>query len=213
MKLKVDSKKQFLGRMARKHKVSITGYPLSYYKDDKWIYLTQCGLMFGSDARKKALLKDIRKQKDFVKIDIKNDFAILITKQPLFTEPFWSPHIIRPSPVIINWKENKHTWHMASFEKKYLMDIFNLAKKNLGAKMLQLQQEKISNISIVHVLPKITKRQKMALDIAINNGYYAYPKKVKLEQLAKIMGISYSTYQQHLKKAEGALLPEVYKEL
>ncbi len=61
LKLKVESKNQFLGKLAIKHKVSITGYPLSYYKDDKWLYLVSCGLMFGEEKNKKAFLKDLKK--------------------------------------------------------------------------------------------------------------------------------------------------------
>ncbi len=213
MKLKVESKNQFLGRMAMKHKVSMTGYPLSYYKDEKWIYLIQCGFMFGKEKNKKRLMSDAKKQPELVKLELKNDFGILITKQPIFTEPIWDPRIIRPSPTIINWKEKKHTWELASFDKKILMKVYALAKKFLGAKMLKLKQEKISNISIVRILPKLTKKQKQALEIAINNGYYDYPKKIKMEKLAKIMGVSYSTYQAHLKKAEGKIMPSVYKEL
>ena len=213
MKLKVESRNQFLGRLAIKHKVSMTGYPLSYYKDDKWIYLIQCGFLFGKEKNKKALIKDAKKQQELVKVELKNDFAVFITKQPLFTEPFWNPQIIRPSPTIINWKEKKHIWELASFDKKLLQKVYQFAKKFLGAEMLKLKQEKITNISIVKIMPKLTKKQKQALEIAINNGYYDYPKKIKMEKLAKIMKVSYSTYQAHLKKAEGAILPEVYKEL
>ncbi len=213
MKLKLDSKPQFLGRMAIKHKVSMTGYPLSYYKDDKWLYLITCGFMFGKEENKKELVKDAKKQPELVKLEIKNDFAILITKQPLFTEPVYDPRIIRPTPVIINCNEKKHTWNLASFERELLMKVFGFAKKFLNAELMKLKDEKISNISITHLLPELTSKQKEALGIAINNGYYDYPKKVKMEKLAEMMGVSYSTYQQHLKKAEGAIMPAVYKEL
>ncbi|MDP7115620.1 MAG: hypothetical protein QF632_04890 [Candidatus Woesearchaeota archaeon] len=47
MKLELDSKKQFIGRMALKHKVSVVGQILSYYKDSKKVYLIACGFMFG----------------------------------------------------------------------------------------------------------------------------------------------------------------------
>ena len=213
MKLKVDSGKQFLGRMAIKHKVSMIGYPLSYYKDEKWLYLVACGIMFGPEKNKKELIKDIKKQPELIQLEVKNDFSILITKQPLFTEPLNDPQIIRPSPVIINHKEKKHTYTLASFDKTRLQKVFTFSKKFLGAEMLKLQQEKISNISITRLLPDLTKKQKHALEIAINNGYYDYPKKIKMEKLAKIMKVSYSTYQAHLKKAEGKILPSVYKEL
>ena len=213
MKLKLESKNQFLGRLAIKHKVSMTGYPLSYYKDKKWLYLIACGLMFGKEKNKKALIKDMNKQPELVKLETKNDFVIAITKQPLFTEPVNDPRIIRPAPVVINYKEKKHTWHLASFDKKVLTKVYTFAKKHLGAQLLKLKEERISNISITKLLPELTKKQKRALEIAINNGYYDYPKKVNMEKLAKIMGVSYSTYQAHLKKAEGQIIPSVYKEL
>ncbi|MBI4450422.1 helix-turn-helix domain-containing protein [Candidatus Woesearchaeota archaeon] len=213
MKLKLESKGQFLGRMAIKHKVSLTGYPLSYYKDKKWIYLVAAGFMFGKEGNKKAMVQDIRRQAEFVDMDVKNDFVVIVTKQPLFTEPVYDPRIIRPFPVVINHREGKHTWHLASFDKGPLMRVYSFAKKHLGAELLKLQQEKLSNITITKFLPELTKKQKTALEFAIHNGYYDYPKKVKMEKLAEIMGLSYSTYQAHLKKAEGKLIPSVYREL
>ena len=131
----------------------------------------------------------------------------------MFAEPVYNPRIIRPSPVIINHKERMHTWDLACFDKKLLMEVYNFAKKYLGLKMIYCKQEKLTNISVMNLMPKITKKQKRALEIAINNGYYDYPKKITLPELAKIMKVSYSTYQQHLKRAEGQILPVVYKEL
>ena len=51
------------------------------------------------------------------------------------------------------------------------------------------------------------------MQIAINSGYYDYPKKITLPELAEKMQISYSTFQAHLKKAEGRIFPSVLKEL
>ncbi|MBW2989140.1 helix-turn-helix domain-containing protein [Candidatus Woesearchaeota archaeon] len=213
MKLKVESKNQFLGRLAIKHKVSMTGYPLSYYKDEKWIYLITCGFMFGEEKNKKRLVKDAKKQPELVKLEMRDDFAVLVTKQPLFTEPVWNPKIIRPSPTIINCKEKMHTWELASFDRKILGDVLKFAEKHLGARLLKLRNENISNISITRLLPELSAKQKIAMEIAINNGYYSYPKKINMEKLAKIMGVSYSTYQQHLKTAESKIIPSIYEEL
>ena len=213
LKLKVDSKKQFLGRMALKHNVSMTGYPLSYYKDDKSLYVILCGFMFGKEKNKKELVKDLKKQPELVKLEFKNDFAVIITKQPIFTEPVWDARIIRLSPHIINHKEKKHTWDLASFDRTKLEQVLAFAKKYLNAEILKFKEEKISNITITRLLPELTKKQKQALEIAINNGYYDYPKKVTMEKLAEIMGVSYSTYQQHLKTTESKIIPSIYKEL
>jgi predicted DNA binding protein len=55
--------------------------------------------------------------------------------------------------------------------------------------------------------PELTDKQKTAIELAIKNGYYEYPRKIELKKLAKIMKVSYSTYQAHLRKAEKSLIP------
>jgi len=213
--LKLPSGNQFMGRMAIKHQVSLTGYPLSYYKkkdDKKFLYLIAAGFMFGEEKNKRRLIKDIKNQNELVNIEINGDFIIVITKQPIFTEPAYNQQIIRPNPIIIN-KNGHHIWDLASFEKKALINVLDFAEKYLNAKIIKFKEEKINNISFTKLLPELTKKQKDALENAINNGYYEYPKKVKMEALAKEMGISYSTYQAHLKKAEGKILPALYKGL
>ncbi len=206
LRLRLTSENQFMGKMAVKHKVSITGYPLSYYKDKKHLYLISAGFIFGENSNKKSLLSDLKKQPEHVESEINGDFIIITTRQPLYSEPVYNPKIIRPNPVIIN-KEGFHIWDLASFDRKTLEDILNFVEKNLNAKILSFRQEKISNISFTKIMPELTENQKRALEIAINEGYYDYPKKITLPSLAKKMKISYSTYQAHLKKAEGKVFP------
>ena len=212
LKLKLDSSKQFMGRLAIKHKVSMTGYPLSYYKDKNHLYVISAGLIFGEEKNKKAAIKEFKKSKETIKFEQDGNFMINITKQPLFTEPVYNPKIIRPNPVIIN-KNGYHIWDLASFNRKILTQVLDFTEKHLGAKVLKFRQEKISNISFTTLLPGLTDNQKKAMEIAINQGYYEYPKKIKMEALAKKMKISYSTFQAHLKKAESKLLPHIYEEL
>ena len=201
-----------MGRLAIKHKVSMTGYPLSYYKDKNHLYVISAGFIFGEEKNKKAAIKEFKKSKETVRFEQEGNFIINITKQPLFTEPVYDPEIIRPNPVIIN-KTGYHIWDLASFDRKILEQVLDFSEKYLGAKVLKFREEKISNISFTSLLPELTDNQKKAMEIAINQGYYNYPKKIKMEKLAKLMGISYSTFQAHLKKAEGKLLPSIYEEL
>lgn len=210
MKLKLDSSKQFMGKMAVKYGVSMTGYPLSYWKDKKWIYLIAAGFLFGEEKNKRALIRGIQKEPESIRVEMNKDFGIFVNKQPLFSEPVYDPQIIRYAPVVIN-KEGYHLWFLASFDRKRLEKVLAFAEKYLGAEVLKFREEKLTNISFTRVLPDLTDLQKKALEIAINNGYYQYPKKIKMEALAKKMGVSYSTYQAHLKKAEGRILPEVYR--
>jgi len=92
------------------------------------------------------------------------------------------------------------------------MKIFKLTKKTLNAEMIKINKEKITNISFTTTLPELTKKQKQAFEVAMHNGYYEYPRTVELKQLAKIMKVSYSTYQEHLRKAESKIIPNFYRE-
>ena len=212
LKLKLDSSKQTIGKLAIKHKLSMTGYPLSYWKDKQWIYLISAGFVFGEEKDKKALIKDLGKVSEVVNFERSGDFFINVTKQPPFTEPVYNPEIIRPNPVIIN-KDGYHIWDLASFNRKVLEKVLKFAEKYLGAKIVSFREEKISNINFTKLLPELTNNQKRAMEIALKEGYYNYPKSIKMETLAKKMNISYSTYQAHLKKAESKILPEIFKEL
>lgn len=212
LKLKLDSSKQTIGKLAIKHKLSMTGYPLSYWKDKQWLYLISAGFIFGEEKDKKELLRGISKVPEVVNFERSGDFFVNVTKQPLFTEPVYNPEIIRPNPVVIN-KEGYHIWDLASFNRKVLEEVLKFAEKYLGAKILSFREEKISNINFTKLLPELTNNQKKAMEIALKEGYYNYPKKIKMETLAKKMNISYSTYQAHLKKAESKILPEIFKEL
>lgn len=212
LKLKLDSSKQLLGSLAIKHKVSVTGYPLSYWVHEKNLYLKSAGFMFGEEKNKKAFLKDLKKNKEIKEIEISGDLIINVSRQPLFTEPVYNPEIIRPNPVIIN-KEGFHIWDLASFNRKILEKVLRFAEEKLGARIISFKQEKIENIQFTKMLPNFTNNQRQALEIAINNGYYDYPKKIKMQELAKKMKISYSTFQAHLKKAEGKIIPSIFKDL
>ena len=211
LKLKLDASKQLMGSLAMKYNVSMTGYPLSYYKDKKFLYLVSAGLILGDEEDKKQVLRELKKNPEILEYEAEGDFIINISKQPLFTEPVYNPRIIRPEPVIISPK-GYHIWTLASFDRKLLEKVIDFTEKKLGAKILKFKQEKISNISFTKLLPDLTDNQKKAMEIAISHGYYDYPKKINMEALAKMMNISYSTYQAHLKKAESKLIPHIYEE-
>jgi predicted DNA binding protein len=212
LKLLLDPGKQLLGSFAIKHNVSMLGYPLSYYTDKDSLYLIVAGTIFGEKKNKRAFVNDGKRSSDIPHIEFSDDFGVAVLKQPLFSEAFYHPEIIYLKPVVIRG-DGYHAWHLASFNRKVLENVLKFAEKHIGGKLLSFRKEKIANMSFTRVLPGLTGNQKRAMEIAINGGYYDYPKKVKMEKLAAKMGISYSTYQAHLKKAEGKILPEIYKEL
>lgn len=213
VKIEVPSQTQFLGRMAIKHQISMIGYPLSYYREKESLALNLCGMIFGEEKNKDLFIKDLRTQNELVNIQRQNDFSILTLHQPLASEILWNPKILRPNPTIINSHEKLHIWELVSFERDVLESVVTYSREKLGGRLIKFCKREAVHMSVLNMLPKLSSQQKRAMEIAIQNGYYSYPKKSKMQDLAKIMGISYSTYQQHLKVAESKLLPALYARL
>lgn len=210
LKLKLNYEKFFLGNLAVKHRVDIIGYPLSYYKDKNYLYLTTAGFMIGDEKNKKELLRDIKKRKELVNLEQNGDFIINVTRQPLSAEIVYNPKLIKPCPDFIS-KEGYHIWEFGSWTKEPLMKIIKFTRKYHEAKILKLKQEKLKDITFSTILPNLSDKQKQALELAVKEGYYDYPRKINVHELAKLMKVSYATFQEHLRKAEGKIIPTYSK--
>jgi len=73
--------------------------------------------------------------------------------------------------------------------------------------MLFIKNKKVNNISIAQIHPELTSKQKQAINLAIEEGYYSIPRKIDVKDLAKKSNLAFSTYQTHLRKAESKLIP------
>jgi predicted DNA binding protein len=58
----------------------------------------------------------------------------------------------------------------------------------------------------------LTEKQTDALRKAISFGYYSWPRQATLEELAKESSLSRRAYQEHLRKAESKIIPDLLKE-
>lgn len=212
LKTKMDYKGSPLGKIAVQFGVDITGYPLSYYKDKQGLHMIGAGFFLGNEQIKKKVIRYLKKSNELLHVESRGNFIIGDFLQPLSMEPIYDPRIIRTNPSLLS-KDGYVIWELASWEKPVIMRVYNIVKKKQNAKILSLKKTRVNNIRVAGVLPKITDKQKRALGLAIAEGYYDYPKKTGLVALSKKMGLSYSTFQAHLKKAEGKLLVSAYKTL
>ena len=214
IKLKLDHRGMVFGRLAIKYQIDFLGYPLSYYKHKNMLYTTVVGFIVGSEKNKKRLLRDMKmkKIKELVNAEFSHDFGIAVIKQPLYREPSYDKRLVRVKPDFVSHKGH-HIWEIASWEKQPLVEIYKFAKKYHNARILKFKKEKLKNISFTSLIPDLTAKQKRALELAISEGYYDYPKKTNIHKLAKLMKVSYSTCQEHLKKAEAKVIPDISKRL
>ncbi len=209
-KISFDGKNALIGSRTLKYKVNLYGFPLSYFYHKKYILVHITGILIGSEKNKRRFIKDLKKSKRLVDLEVNEDFFIGTIKEPLIAKSVYNKNIIHLSPAIID-ENGDETLNIASFNKQELSKGIAILERVYNAEINYIRQKKVKNISIVKENPELTDKQKKALELAIKHGYYEYPRKIGLEKLAKLAGISYSTYQAHLRKAEQKLLPFFFK--
>lgn len=96
---------------------------------------------------------------------------------------------------------------------------FSLITDNLYFDQFISQLHKYGTIRLVSVqkpshtnkdlLDSLTPRQRDAILLANNLGYYEWPRKMNASQLAEHMNITKSTLIEHLRKAENTLMHQI----
>ncbi len=98
-------------------------------------------------------------------------------------------------------------WTIASWSKK---NVSNFVKrvggmKGVRAKVLSIREADV-DIFISSALNRLTKKQLAALKAAVSAGYYDFPRKKDLQDLAGTEGVDESTLREHLRKAESEIM-------
>jgi hypothetical protein len=205
-KFQFDGSKMLFGKIAKENSAMLTGYPVSSYKKRKQLFVSLVGNVLGEETNKKRLLLSLKKSKYVKSIENNGNFLVLLLKEESSYEALYNPLFIYISPVEINSK-GVCSYHIGSFERKPIEDLIKFIEHLFPGsfKLSFLKQEKINNVLLTNLSPNLTEKQRSAYKLAVNKGYYDYPKKVEINQLARLSKISPSTFQQHLRYAERKL--------
>lgn len=207
-KISFDGSRALIGKKALKHKVTLLVFPLSYTHKKNCIIVNMTGTIFGEN--KKSFAKDLKKEARVINFELTNDFFVLTIKEPKFSSPIYNENIIHLSPVLINEK-GLETTNVGCFNKKDINKAITTIEKEFYTKVHYIKEKKVKSISIMKMHPDLTEKQKKAMELAIKNGYYNVPRKISVQTLAKIAGLSFATFQVHLRKAEQKLIPYFFE--
>ena len=64
-------------------------------------------------------------------------------------------------------------------------------------------------VSVANLFGGLTRKQLEAMVVALRNDYYRVPKRVTTDEIAERLGVPRTTYEDHLRKAEGKVLRAV----
>lgn len=196
--------------LTNKYKVIDYFYPLDHYVKGSKVYIFGVHIIEGLDKEKKGFINALKRHKKVRKfIDNDNHFITLIAEEEPFYKLMYSSELYHPSPVVI--REGREYWNIASWNRKLLENLmreFERWKDKFSDFKLQLlQKSNLKEIYFPKVMPELPEKQKQAFRLALKHGYYTWPRKSDLTKLAENAGVSVSTFQEHLRKAEARLLP------
>lgn len=206
-----------IGNRCEKYNVSAIGVPLDVFKEENKYYYSHFNTLVGDKENVEAFVKDLRNDKKVGSVEFEGNtlfFLVALPVQKKIPTANYHGRIFFSRPVIVDNKGYEH-WEIGSWKKEYLTEFISSTKKethNLEEfKIIKIEKTKLTDVYFPHIMPNLTKGQKEAITLAHKYGYYDYPRKIELKDLAKISKMSISTYREHLRKAEKKLMPDLIK--
>ena len=192
--------------------VTVLSYPAAVYLRSGIRHASHICFMQGTAFAKAALVADLKTDANLTRLEIEGDlftYEYRLGLEGQHVQLYYSNEMLFVEPVL-NSPDGHEYWHVASWDKAVLSQFWKDLQQNMdSAEMLSFGQTPLKNVYFPNIMPKLSPGQLRALTLAYDRGYYAYPRKATLRQLAKIAGVSLSTFQESLRKAESHLLPKL----
>jgi predicted DNA binding protein len=102
-------------------------------------------------------------------------------------------------------KDGKTVWRLLSTEKEAIRMIIS----ELEDHRYIVELRKLTSVDVEELM---TSRQEDILQIAYERGYFDYPKRISLRDLAAMFGISISTLSEMLRKGQRKIMEEYFEE-
>ncbi len=204
---KIKHKNCLLTPKAVKYRIVDFVYVLNSWPDQKNYYYTELHILQGPAENKKKFIQALRKEKTIKKVEAQGNYIFTLNKEPLekkYYSPVFDPRLLQPKPIIIS-PDGYEYWEMACWDKPPLMEILTVPV--FATELKSIQKMKLAEIYLPQIYPQLSLKQKEALELAVQEGYYDYPRGIYLAKLAQIARVKRQTFQENLRRAEKKLIP------
>ncbi|MBD3202776.1 hypothetical protein GF327_00645 [Candidatus Woesearchaeota archaeon] len=199
-----------IGNRCKKFGVEVIGFPIGFYRKGNKLYYSHVESVRGKKEKIKKFQDDLENDPRINEFESQSDtvfFSYSVDKE--IPTAHQNQKIFFFKPVYVDKKGYEH-WEIASWKKAHINEFIKKTRKDADEFIIKsIKKTKIDEIYFPRFIPKLTNLQKKAIELASENGYYDYPRKTELNDLAEKMDISLSTYRQHLRVAEKKLIPEL----
>jgi len=110
------------------------------------------------------------------------------------------------------YRDGWEWYRFLSFSQKDVKSLFEeLSKVGTAEVVSRLSREGSTVresvvVSVANLFGGLTQKQLEAIIVALRNDYYRVPKRVTTDEIAERLGVPRTTYEEHLRKAEGKVL-------
>ncbi|MFH1439482.1 MAG: helix-turn-helix domain-containing protein [Candidatus Woesearchaeota archaeon] len=204
-----------IGNRCKKFNCSSLGYPLDFYEEKGYDYFFHFEKLSGEEKEINRFISDLKKDRHILNLEAENNTLFFTyktrskkTKSEMPAQSYIK-QVFHLKPVLVDTKGFEY-WEIGSWKKesiiRFIAEIKNKTEGLEEFKLVSIVKSKLKDIHFPHIMPFMTFNQEKALMLAQKEGYYEFPRMIELRQLANIMRISLSTYREHLRKAENAVL-------
>lgn len=211
-KVKVHDENGVYATGTLQYGVSVHGQMLTSSVDDSHIHFTVISSVQGDELAKKQFIQYVRKNAQFDNLRIQGNVFVCRLKEKTTSNRFkliklfYDPSLIQIKPFVV-YKNGWEELEIACFDRTKLENIIQEAQKTVDIELLSIKKTNLETIGFMTAFPNLTDKQESAIHLARTHGYYTYPREIDVKDLAKIQGVTFSTFQEHLRKAENKLIP------
>jgi predicted DNA binding protein len=215
-RFKLKDDEDIYSPLCEKHRTEFFAFPYTNFIRDRKINLLVGGVISGSEENKRGFLEDLNKDKRVKNIEQHHDFILVHAQHPISRESkaeikiFYNPQYIRVKPVHVA-SDGWEYWEVACLDREELNKLVRAAVKHYHGELSSMKREILKSVTSLGLMTNLTEKQFEAINVAFKEGYYRYPRRLTLPQLAEITKKSYSTFQENLRKAERKIIEHFLK--
>lgn len=197
--------------------LSIHFYYLGVYEKGNYNYTTALQHIIGERSKIKKYITYIKNHPQIVSIEVHGDVIITTAKHKKEIELYskgYDQMFIHPSPAYLS-EDGFEIIEIAFWSREPLQDFIKTLERNKTTthfEILRFEEKKMEDVYVSRLMPKLPKKQEQAIKLAFKKGYYNFPRKTDLNELAKSAKVTKSTFRENLRKAEIKLIPKLISE-
>lgn len=198
-------------KQLQKLQLTMYGYPLNYFKESKTYFFHGLQILYGDNKNIKKYFSYLKNLSSIRNIEFISENTLLfearIKNNISYYQNIYNQKIIYLKPIL--HKDGVETFEVASWDRKLLEKIIKNVQTNKNSadfKLYLLKQKIPKEIFLPQILPKLTSNQRRIITITKALGYWEYPRKITLDQLAKQLKLSKSSLHETIRRAEVKIL-------